>query len=81
MQDAHAGPSSFAEFAAERRRSAPPPAENAALPSGAEVAQVTIGDALVRTQQIMTKVALNPSNVLGYDLIHRVDPETNSYFF
>ena len=31
------------------------------------MAQIVYQDASIRTQQIITKVALNPSNVLGYD--------------
>jgi hypothetical protein len=29
----------------------------------------------------MVKVALNPSNVLGYDLVHQIDPDTSAPAF
>jgi hypothetical protein len=57
------------------KRSAPPPPRisDTAPPTGGAVAQMTYGDAAIRTQQIMTKVALNPSNVRGNSLIHAVE--------
>ena len=42
---------------------------------------MTYGDAEIRTQQIITKVALNQSNVLGYDLVHAIDPDTRAPAF
>ena len=62
-------------------RAAPRREPEDALPSGTAIAQLTYQDAAIRTQQVMTKVALNPSNVLGYDLIHAVDPDTNAPAF
>ena len=59
----------------------PPPAPEESGSSGARIAEVTLGDVLVRTQQIMTKAALNPSNVLGYDMVHQIDPDTDACFF
>ena len=72
-------PRSFADYAAEHNVVSPP--VQGAVINGADVSKMTIEDALVRTQQIMAKVALNPSNVLGYDTIHKIDPETGVYFF
>jgi hypothetical protein len=45
-------------------------------PSGTAVAQLTYQDQAIRTQQVITKVVLNPSNVLGYDLIYMEDLNT-----
>ncbi len=56
------GPRTFADFPADGGGARPPPHSEGGAPStGAEVAQVTVQDAYVRTQQIMTKVAFNPS--------------------
>lgn len=62
-------------------RAAPRREPEDALPSGTAIAQLTYQDAAIRTPQVMTKVALNPSNVLGYDLIHAIDPDTNAPAF
>ena len=74
----NAGARTYGEFVEESLagRVSPPREPEDALPSGTAIAQLTYQDQAIRTQQVITKVALNPSNVLGYDLIYVEDLNT-----